>query len=136
MTFPAPDVKWRAVLHEIKNVRQESGPGRRRWFESDGLDLIVWLSPRDEISGFQLCYESLRGPHALTWRVDGGFTHCEVDEGDATPFKNETPVLVPDGRVPWARIRGLFDERSAALEPGLREFVQEKLVTQAASGTR
>ena len=57
------------MLRENRNVRQEPGH-RRRWFEDDGLELIVWLDGADEVEGFQLC----RAGRALTWRRDVGFT--------------------------------------------------------------
>jgi hypothetical protein len=118
------------VLHEIKNVRQERGAGRRRWFESDGLELVVWLDPRNSVTGFQLCYDLGHGEHALTWRAEKGFAHHLVDQGDATPLKNESPMLVPDGGVPWTDLTRMFDERSSRLEPKLRQLVHTKLVEQ------
>jgi hypothetical protein len=123
------------VLHEIKGVKQERVPGRRRWFESDGLELVVWLAPDDEIDGFQLCYALGRGEHALTWRVDGGFVHSAVDAGDASPLKNETPILQPDGEVPWSELGRVFGERSAELEPQLRHFIAAKLESRDAADT-
>lgn len=122
------------MLHEIKNVRQEPGAGRRRWFESEGLDLVVWLDDADGVSGFQLHYNLGHGEHALTWRPESGFLHHAVDEGDTTPLKNEAPVLVPDGGVPWSELTGLFDARSGQLEPQLRDLVHGKLVTHEGAG--
>lgn len=116
------------VLREIKNVRQEYGAGPRRWFESDGLELVVWFSPGGAVEGFQLCYDFGQGEHALTWRAGSGFTHCEIDAGEATPFKNETPVLTPKGTAPWMELVRGFDRRSAALDADLRAFVREKLI--------
>lgn len=124
------------MLHEIKNVRQERGAGRRRWFESDGLDLVVWLDRQNAVTGFQLCYDLGQGEHALTWRPSLGFAHHTVDAGEATPLRNETPVLLPDGGVPWARLMRLFDERSGSLEAPLRQLVHEKLVAQARAGVK
>jgi hypothetical protein len=115
------------VLHEIKNVKQERGAGRRRWFESDGLELVVWLDRSNSVTGFQLCYDLGRGEHALTWRAGSGFAHSTIDSGDDTPFVNRTPVLEPDGNVPWGEIARLFDERSESLEPGLRQLVHDRL---------
>lgn len=122
------------MLHEIKDVRQERGAGRRRWFESEGLDLVVWLDAGNGISGFQLCYDLGRGEHALTWRPGVGFAHHEVDQGDATPLKNEAPLLVPDGGVPWADLTRLFEARSGGLEPRLRELVRGKLMARESAG--
>jgi hypothetical protein len=116
------------VLREIKSVQQERGVGRRRWFESDGLDLVVWLGPADtNIAGFQLCYDLGAGEHALTWRTDEGFSHTRVDSGDdVRPYKG-SPVLEPDGSVPWREIATLFEARSATLETPLRKLIRDRL---------
>ena len=120
------------MLHEIIDVKQEQGPGRRRWFESHGLDLIVWLDRHERVTGFQLCYNLGHGEHALTWRAEGGFAHYLVDTGSAAPLKNLTPVLVRDGCPPWVELAQLFEERSATLAPALRELIRSKLAERAA----
>ncbi len=119
------------MLHEIKNVRQEKGGGRRRWFESEGLELVVWLDQAETVIGFQLCFDLGDGLHALTWRNAGGFAHSAVDTGDESPFVNRTPVLQPAGNVPWAGITRLFDAQSGTLEPALRQLVHDKLSESA-----
>jgi hypothetical protein len=120
------------VLHEIRNVKQERGVGRRRWFESDGLELVVWFDPSDNVTGFQLCYDFGNGEHALTWRPNSGFTHSMVDTGDYSPFKNSSPVLQSsDEDVPWAEIGRAFDERSELLEPDLRQLVHDSLIRRS-----
>ena len=124
------------MLHEIKTVRQEKGSGRRRWFESEGLDLVIWLNPDTSVTGFQLCYDLGQGEHALTWRNASGFAHTRIDSGDETPFANRAPVLEPDGPVPWKEIAQLFSQRSATLEPALRELVQHRLAEGPAAGKR
>lgn len=118
------------VLKEIRNVKQEKGAGRRRWFDSDGLELVVWENAAGACEGFQLCYDLGKGERALTWRPKAGFAHNAVDAGDTTPLKNETPILVPDGAVPWGEIRKLFDERGAGLEAGLRQLVGTHLTAR------
>jgi hypothetical protein len=115
------------MLKEIRNVRQERGAGPRRWFESDGLDLVVWHDTAGAFTGFQICYDLGQGEHALTWRTNSSFAHSTVDSGDETPFKNETPVLVNDGVVPWAEVTARFDAESASLDPKLRELVLTRL---------
>jgi hypothetical protein len=120
------------VLHEIRNVKQERGAGRRRWFESDGLDLVVWYDPAGTVTGFQLCYDLGSGEHALTWLEDSGFSHSVVDSGDYSPFKNKSPTLeAANDEPPWAEVGRLFDERSGSLESGLRQLVHDKLVERA-----
>ena len=119
------------VLHEIKNVKQERGAGRRRWFESEGLEVVVWFDRHGHVTGFQLCYDLGHGDHALTWRDGSGFAHSAIDTGDESPLVNRTPVLEPDRDVPWDEISRLFDERSATLEPPLRQLIHGKLAEQA-----
>lgn len=116
------------VLREIRNVKQERGPGRRRWFEAEAFELVVWFDGQGEkVSGFQVGYDFGQGERALTWREGEGFAHSIVDTGDADPLRNETPVLRPEPNVPWAEIVRAFEACSGGLERELRELVQGKL---------
>ncbi len=118
------------MLKEFRNVRQEpEAAGRRRWFDDDiqPLEFIVWYDAAGAIEGFQICYDLGRGAHALTWRPVQGFVHNAVDTGSAGPLTNLTPILVPDGRVPWEEIIQRFEGCSATLEPTLRELVNARL---------
>ncbi|HVU24873.1 MAG TPA: hypothetical protein VHE13_12175 [Opitutus sp.] len=116
------------MLTEIREVKQEAG-GRRRWFEDDGLELIVWYGPASAVEGFQICYttDAGRQERALTWRAADGFAHARVEPGDDSPLKNQTPILVPDGTVPWAELEAEFGERSRGLEAELRQLVLARL---------
>ncbi|MBI3884881.1 MAG: hypothetical protein HY302_04025 [Opitutae bacterium] len=114
------------MLKEFVKVKQEGGGARRRWFEDDGLELIVWYDAAGAVEGFQILYGRGDGEHALSWRAAGGFAHHRVDQGDNL-FSKLAPILVPDGAVPWARIATEFAARGARLEPALRELVQGKL---------
>ncbi len=115
------------MLREYKQLKQESGPGSRRWFESDGFDLIVWLDRTGSITGYQICYDFGRGEHALTWRSGEGCSHHRVDTGDTSPLGNESPVLVADGNVPWQQLTNVFNARSGTLDASLRELVRRTL---------
>ncbi len=117
------------MLTENRNVKQERA-GRRRWFEDEEIELIVWYHPAGEVDGFQICYGRPDNSRALTWRTGAGFAHSRIDAGDTTPLKNETPVLAPDGTVPWAEVTALFRDRSATLEAPLRDLVLKKLADQ------
>lgn len=114
------------MLVEFRDVKQESG-GRRRWFEDEGFELIVWQDAGGAIEGFQICYRTTEGERALTWRAPQGFSHARVDTGDETPVKNQTPILIPDGAVPWEEIVATFRARSDSLEPAWRELILRRL---------
>jgi len=120
-------------LHEIKNVKQERGAGRRQWFESDGFELVVWFDPAGRASGFQICYDFGRGEHALTWRPGVGFAHAAVDQGDDWHAgSKQSPVLVSNGNsIPWGDIAHVFDERGDSLDPDLRQLIHDKLAEKA-----
>jgi len=114
-------------------VKQEGGGSRRRWFEDEAMELIVWYRRDGVAEGFQLCYPGEdRRERALTWREGRGFSHAAVEGGDARPEKNLTPVLVADGAVPWAQLVAEFAVRGAALEPAVRALVLDKLQGRAA----
>lgn len=104
-------------------MKQERTGGSRRWFESDGFHLVVWYKAAGAVAGFQICYDLGAGEHALTWRKDGGLAHDAVDAGDDTPFSNLTPILVPNGAVPWPKLTEAFEKRSGSLETSLRQLV-------------
>ena len=70
----------------------------------------VYFKEDGGIFGFQLCYDLNKNEHAFTWRKDEGFAHNLIDDGEGTPFKNMTPILVPDGVFPFEHIRKKFSE--------------------------
>jgi hypothetical protein len=119
------------VLVEYKNVRQVPGQGLRRWFEGEHSELVVWYRPDAKtVEGFQILYRLQGRERALTWRAGGGFEHSQVESGTASPFKNLTPILLPNGSIPWPQVLAEFAEDSVALEPELRALVRERLEAQ------
>ncbi len=107
------------MLEEVKNVRQNSGEPRRRWFKDRALDLIVWYDG-DTIIGFQLCYKSHAGEHALTWEHDAGVSHRLVDDGEGRLQHHKmTPLLLPNGPFDSTAVGPMFLAASADLEPGI-----------------
>lgn len=120
------------MLVEYRNARQVPGEGRRRWFEGHPDELVVWYRPDEKtVAGFQILYRLNGREHALTWREGEGFDHARVDSGTQSPLKNLTPILLPNGSIPWPRVRQEFDAGSEALEPELRDFVRRRLEAQA-----
>jgi len=114
------------TLKEFPPSQATSEP-TRRWFVGEDIELIVWLADNDAISGFQLCYRHAGSQFALTWTPEHGFRHDRVDEGEAAPEKNQTPILVTDGAVDADALRRLFTRTSADIERAIRDFVLEKL---------
>ncbi len=124
------------MFTEIRQVRQEPGAGRRRWFEADGLDLVVWFDGAGEVAGFQLCFDMPAETRAATWRPGVGFAFSRVDSGDADPLRDETPVLEPAAAVPLPELARRFAVHAAGLEPPLRAFVAARLGGVADSAPR
>lgn len=118
------------MLVEYKNVRQEPGKGLRRWFEGNLFELVVWYRPDRTVEGFQILYRHKGRERALTWREGGGFSHSRVDNGTESPLKNLTPILLPNGSIPWPDVLREFDESSGTLEPDLRALVRQRLEAQ------
>lgn len=106
-------------------MKQETSGGRRRWFQAEGLDLVVWFDSAvpEEIVGFQLCYDVRQAKYALTWRRTRGVTHSLIDTGDTSPLRNETPVLNPDPLVPSPAVRARVAGHSVSLDKPLRSLV-------------
>lgn len=117
------------MLREISKVRQIQGEPTRRWYMDEYFDLVIWQVESGETVGFQLCYDKQRGEHALTWQFGSGFSHHEVDNGEARPGKYKaTPILVEDGTFNMEEIAVKFLSHSDALEPQTRDFIYNKLL--------
>lgn len=116
------------MLAEISGVSQP-GPGLRRWFADEEMDLIVWYSEAGEVSGFELCYDKSGAEHAFTWRRGGSLVHSAVDQGEALPTENRTPVLRPAKPGPRKRVADEFLALAADLEPALAALIVEALST-------
>lgn len=117
------------MLYEINNVKQITGEPRRRWFVDDYFDLIVWLDEKNEISGFQLCYDKFRNQHALTWHKNSGYKHNRVDDGESRPGKYKAaPILVSNGVFLKNPLADLFKKASRELEENIANMVYEKII--------
>lgn len=116
------------MLKEAKNVRQIEGEPRRRWFEDEYFDLIVWLDKDGSLWGFQLCYDRERKPRALTWTKKYGYKHTGIDTGEHIwGTSQNAPVLVEDGLFDSGEIGKKLAAAAGDLPPQISEFVLKKV---------
>ncbi len=116
------------MLREINDVNQRPDEDQRRWFSDNDLDLITWQQSDGKLSGFQLCYDKQLNEHAIRWRIDSGFTHHRVDDGEDRPGKHKgSPILIADGTVNLTDIQRRFKNASKDLEEPLVTAVANKL---------
>jgi hypothetical protein len=103
-------------MRELTKVRQIPGDPRRRWFFSHNFDLIVWFGDDGAIAGFELCYDKTKEQCSIVWRLQSGFTHMAVDDGEDRPGKYKaTPILVPAGHFDAKRIHAAFENECSSL---------------------
>jgi len=114
------------MLKEIISTKHPA-KSTRKWFSDDYFDLIVWIDQNGAISGFQLCYDKFEKERALTWTKKDGYRHERIDDGESSPTKNLSPILVPDGICPTQEIIELFLLNSAEIDSQLRSFIVDKL---------
>ena len=116
------------MLLEIRNVYQVPGEPRRRWFFSHEQDLLIWIDDEGKPMGFQLSYGKYRNEHAIRWKVDRGFAHYGVDDGESGGAPHsQAPILVADGVFEAARVLTRFRELSAEMPQDIVEFVSARL---------
>ena len=117
-----------AMLSETPNVRQIEGERRRRWFDDEDFDLIVWFGQFGRIDEFQLCYDKTSQEHAVIWKRGSGFSHYQVDVGRGA--LGAKPILIPanDVELDNVRVAELFREQSNQIDPRIANFVYDKLV--------
>ncbi len=101
------------MLVEIQNVRQIPGEDFRKWYVDENTDLIVWFdTPRENITGFQFCFDKKSVQRCLTWQKSG----------------DGRPVLSADGRYSKTRVLRIFNSISEGLPEDLRDLVREALI--------
>lgn len=115
-----------ALLREWRAAPDPSGK-QRRWFTSDDFDLIVWFDDDASVAAFQLCYDRMRRERAITWARASGFSHNRIDDGEAGPWANRSPILVSDGVFPADEIAHRFADASLGIPENLRAIVLAKL---------
>ncbi len=115
------------MLREMPKVQQVAGEARRRWFHGHEMDLVVWAGEDGELLGFQLAYDKQRNEHSIEWRAGRGFTHYQVDDGEAAALSKETPFLYLDGAFERDRVLANFLVAAGTLPPEIAGFVAGRL---------
>ncbi|HUX21893.1 MAG TPA: hypothetical protein VMW69_11690 [Spirochaetia bacterium] len=117
------------MLTEFAGVRQIPSDGYRRWFTDPDFDLFVWYEDesREQVVGFQLCYNKRSEQKALTWYRGRGYLHTAIDDGEGTPLKNRTPILVADGQFPRERVAREFEAAAKGIDKNLFDLVKHRL---------
>jgi hypothetical protein len=115
------------MLQKIRGVRQDDDSKERAWFQDDYFDLFVWTGRAGQVIAFQLCYDRTANERVLVWSEAGGFLHRRIDDGEHTPVKNMSPIMVTDGRFAAGGIAEEFELRSGGLHAKVREFVRRKI---------
>lgn len=115
------------MLREIRNTQQVPSESPRRWFFSDEQDLLVWFGENGQPVAFQLAYGKYRDEHAIRWKVDRGFVHHRVDDGEGGGLGKEAPLLFPDGAFEAKGVLERFLALSSDVPQNIVHFVAARL---------
>jgi len=119
------------MLREFEDVKQFAGEPRRRWFEDEYFDLIVWQNEGGEIIEFELSYDKSKNQRAIRWEKSAGFAHYRVDDGNGPGKHKATPVLFSGGSFDFEKIAQFFMLASKEVNEKIVEFVHEKILQYA-----
>ncbi|MEK7483168.1 MAG: hypothetical protein AABZ60_02420 [Planctomycetota bacterium] len=116
------------MLNEVVHVRQIPGEPRRRWFLDEFFDLIVWLDESNTFIGFQLIYDKKSKQGVLDWRINKGYSHYKMDDGEHTASKPKaTPTLTTQKSFDKEFIYQSFLQASVSIDKAVAQFVLEKI---------
>ena len=115
------------MLREVSHVSRLPKEGPRRCFADQTMHLLVWYEDHGKIHGFELTYESAKGPRVVRWLPDGGFLHARVEDGDPHPFLDASAILLSCGEPVSADLPERFRAASGEVPRAEREFVAAKL---------
>lgn len=94
---------------------------------ADGTSQRLCRRETSEPTTFQLAYGKYRDEHAIRWKVDRGFAHHRVDDGERGRVRKEAPLLVPDGAFEAKGVLEQFLALSSEVPKDIVEFVAARL---------
>jgi len=87
------------------------------------MDLFVWTDESGEVVSYQLSYDKPHPEKALSWSIERGFSHDNVDDGSRPGRHPGSPILVADGEFAARRVLALFQDNAGPLGNDLQEFI-------------
>ncbi len=114
------------MLAEIATTRTHSQGYRRRWYQSDTMDLYTWQTDLGRFVGFQLAYDRGAEQRAITWLRGRGYFHARIDE-DSRGLVATTPFLVPIDGFDVSRVHSEFRQSASELDRDVVLLVSRRL---------
>ena len=116
-------------LAEVSKVVQRPGEPARRWFQSETLDVQLWLDDSGAPIGFQLAWRDGSLGRAITAHAGQPLLHEQVDEGGrgGKGVARSALLHAVERDFDLALILPRFAAASAAMPEALRRFVLDRL---------
>ena len=111
------------MFREISGVKQIPSEPFRRWFSCESMDLFVWTDELGEVVSYQLSYDKPHPEKALSWSIERGFSHDDVDDGSRPGRHPGSPILVADSEFAARRVLAMFQANANQLENDLQKFI-------------
>ncbi|RKZ42985.1 MAG: hypothetical protein DRQ49_00070 [Gammaproteobacteria bacterium] len=110
------------------HLKQDERFNIKRWFQDDYFDLFIWQNNPGQIISFQLCYDRSGNERVISWDHKRGFGHHRVDDGEASPHKNMTPIFVKDEAFSsYDEVLSKFTQSSKQISQDICSFIVQKL---------
>lgn len=117
------------MLREITSIAQLIHEPKRRWFEDDYSDLIVWHVHQDEIISFELYYDKRAHQRAVRWEQADRYAHYRVDDGEERSGKSKaSPVLIVEEDFDCTKVAFLFESEGKRIDADIANFVNHKIM--------
>ena len=113
---------YASPLSEVAGLQHRRGERFRRWFTSSTADLFAWYEDDQPVS-FEFCYDKPRRERSVRWTDEEGLRFFCIDDGEASPVQNRSPIAVPDTGASreFAALR--FETLGKTVEATLVRFV-------------
>ncbi len=115
------------MLQEVKLHRQDEPNRIKRWFQDGYFDVYTWQNPEGEFTAFQLCYDRKGLERVISWDRRHGFEHSQIDDGEASPHRNMTPVFTNCTIFSENTVIKAFEHASRQIDTQVSQFIVQQL---------
>lgn len=110
-------------LVELKITPDSKTNAPRKWFASDTLDIVVWLTPDEKFKGFQLTLEEPNSKQIVTYTIGGKVRHNSLGEDTTDELSNRAAAVGEESPCDCKKLAAVFLKQAQEIETTVQQWI-------------